>query len=328
MRVLILWVCFIMGFPLFACEDDVRPRSENSRNDNDPDDTSSPRDTDILEQECDDEGNCFCLKLAVIGTSDSTANENDVAAFRDWLNTKSSCQVSMFEERTTLTPEFLAEYDLVLLQLLGDTAYGPFWTYSSSEIDALREWVEAGGGLISLTGYNGNASAEEVAAVNGLIQPVTGISYNNDRYLADTGACNTCWCWGNSVPIYGWDPAHEISKDISQVGALWGYSINAPDDATIVATEAGKNAAVAREIGQGRVFVFADEWVIFTNQWRDGDTTPGNSADENNVCYDMEKQQFNNAENYFQIPQFWYNVIKWVAPPNDCFIIHDPVIVV
>jgi hypothetical protein len=157
---------------------------------------------------------------------------------------------------------------------------------------------------------------------------VTGISYNNDEYLAS--ACDTCWCWGNSVPIYGWNPDHEISKNISQVGAFWGYSINAPPGAVVVATEGGKNAAVAMEIGAGRVFAFADEWVIFTNQWRDSATNPnpGGNPDENNVCYDMEKQQYNNAESYFQIPQFWYNVIKWVAPPNDCFVLMDPQIVV
>ena len=91
---------------------------------------------------------------------------------------------------------------------------------------------------------------------------------------------------------------------------------------------AGGNAAVAVEVGEGRVFAFCDEWVIYTAQWRDGDTTPGEDAAEYNVCYDMENEIFLNAENYFQIPQFWYNVIKWVAPPNDCFIINDPVIVV
>jgi hypothetical protein len=210
--------------------------------------------------------------------------------------------------------------------LLADTAYGPFWTFSADEIAALKSWVEAGGGMIVLTGYTGNMSADEVRTINSVVTPISGISYNNDQYLAS--ACDTCWCWGNSVPIYGWNTSSEISKGISQVGAMWGYSINAPLGATIAATEENKNAAVSVEVGKGRVFAFADEWVIYTNQWRDGDAAPGDAADQYNVCYDMDKQQFNNAENYFQIPQFWYNVIKWVAPPNDCFIIDDPVIIV
>ena len=98
----------------------------------------------------------------------------------------------------------------------------------------------------------------------------------------------------------------------------------------MVATEAGKNAAVAVQVGNGRVFAFCDEWVLYNEQWRDGETnpTPGDAADEYNICYDMDNQIFLNAENYFQIPQFWYNVIKWVAPPNDCFIIDDPAIIV
>jgi hypothetical protein len=324
----------LMALAGWSCEETARVNNGDgvgngdgdADGDGDSDGTVAPRDTDIKEEICDANGNCYCLRLAVIGTSDSTANDTDVTAFVEWLNTKSSCSVTMFEERVTLTEAFLAEFDIVLFQLLADTANGPFWTYTGDEIAALRTWIEGGGGMITLTGYNGNMSAEEVATINGLLKPVTGISYNNDRYLAE--ACDTCWCWGNSVPIYGWNRNHEISKNISQVGALWGYSINAPEGAVVVATEGGRNAAVAMELGKGRVFAFADEWVIFTNQWRDGDTTPGGAADQYNVCYDMEEQQFNNAENYFQIPQFWYNVIGWVAPPNDCFIIEDPGVIV
>lgn len=319
------------GIAVFACEEGVRPTKSSSDGDADGDadgdvDSDSDVDTDVKQEVCDETGTCFCLRMAVIGTSDSTANETDVSAFVNWLNTESSCKVTMFEDRTQLTSAFLAEYDVLLLQLLADTAYGPFWTFADDEIGALKMWVEAGGGLITLTGYTGNDSAKEVATVNSLLTPVSGISYNNDQYLAS--ACDTCWCWGNSVPIYGWDPTNEISRGISQVGALWGYSVNAPVGAVVVAAEAGKNAAVSMEVGDGRVFAFADEWVIFTNQWRDGDTTPGDNPDQYNVCYDMDKQVFKNAENYFQIPQFWYNVIKWVAPPNDCFVIHDPVIIV
>lgn len=314
-----------------ACESEPRALGIGG-DDDDGDGSSTARDGEVREQVCDDDGNCYCLKLAVIGTSDSTADDTDVTAFVDWLNTKSSCDVFMFEERTELTENFLADFDIIILQLLADTANGPFWTYSTDELNALRRWIENGGGLISLTGYNGKQADSEVSTINAVLSPVTGITHNNDIFLgtAASEACAECWCWGNSVPIYGWNRDHEISQNVQQVGAFWGYSVNAPEGSVVVATEAGKNAAVAKEIGAGRVFVFADEWVIFSNQWRDGvsNPAPGGNPDASNQCYDVEKQQYNNAENYFQIPQFWYNVIKWVAPPNDCFVIQDPQIVV
>ena len=111
-------------------------------------------------------------------------------------------------------------------------------------------------------------------------------------------------------------------------------TISAERAATVIATQDGgnlattENAAVGMEVGEGKVFAWADEWLIFNRQWRDGDETPGGEDTEYNECYDPEKEQYKNAENYFQIPQFWYNVIKWVAPPNDCFIIEDPGVVV
>jgi hypothetical protein len=320
-----MMLCGLVGFTVSSCEEESRAGVDSENGEDDKSDEDWDVETEVKHEVCEGDA-CYCLRLAVIGTSDSAANDKDVTAFVDWLNTKSSCKVSMYEDRVELTADFLGDFDIVLLQLLADSAYGPFWTYSDDELKALRSWVERGGGMITLTGYSGNMSTDEVATINSVLTPVSGISYNNDRYLAD--GCDTCWCWGNTVPIYGWNQEHEIAQNIDQVGAMWGYSINAPEGATVVASEAGRNAAVAMEIGKGKVFAFADEWVIFTNQWRDGETTPGGAADQYNVCYDMEKEQFNNAENYFQIPQFWYNVIKWVAPPNNCFVLQDPDLVV
>ena len=211
---------------------------------------------------------------------------------------------------------------------------------------ALKAWVEAGNGMVTLTGFIGYGADAEVATINSLLEPVSGISYNVDKYLDSRGGpCgdwlmpdqekeDPCYCWGNTVPVYGWNAAHDISREISQVPIMFGYSINAPAGAVVVATQDSgpdavtQNAGVAMEVGKGKVFAWADEWVIFTKQWRDGDTTPGGADTEYNECYDPEKEQYKNAENYFQIPQFWYNVIGWVAPPNDCFVIDDPVIVI
>src|SRR5690606_20010925 len=102
-----------------------------------------------------------------------------------------------------------------------------------------------------------------------------------------------------------------------------------PADATTIATDpvSGEVIAAAKQVdGAGRVFAWGDEWAIFANQW---ESEPANlQMDEYNVCYepesgtagadDYEPAFLHTVASLYQTKQFWYNVINWVAPPNEC----------
>ena len=68
-----------------------------------------------------------------------------------------------------------------------------------------------------------------------------------------------------------------------------------------------------KQMDLGRVFLFADEWVTYTSQW-DGtgaDTCATDPA--HNLCAGRLAPQ------YYQVPQFWYNAIKWASGDRECF---------
>ena len=72
-------------------------------------------------------------------------------------------------------------------------------------------------------------------------------------------------------------------------------------------------AGATKQMDMGRVFMFADEWVTYTSQW-DGtgaDTCAMDPA--HNFCTNRLAPQ------YYQVPQFWYNAIKWASGDRECF---------
>jgi hypothetical protein len=267
-------------------------------------------------EKCDDAGHCTCINIASIGMPGTYGAGNDnTNQFQTWLDTKSSANLDLITTHQTLTPALLANYDVIILQELADGVNGPFWTFTQAEVDALTAWVKAGGGLISLTGYTG--STDEVTPENQLLA-LAGISYNMDDILGNCPSGDNCYCWGSSVPLGGWQASSPISANIKQVGAFHGRSINAGSAATVVCTDGTTKYAVSQQVAKGRVFVFCDEWVTYTSQW-DGTGAPVTNPSD--PCYMMDANQV------FQVAQFWYNVIKWVAPNSACFDINDPTIV-
>ncbi len=117
------------------------------------------------------------------------------------------------------------------------------------------------------------------------------------------------------MPLGGWEAASPISASITQVGAFHGRSINS-GGADSVCTDGTLQYAVSKSVGKGKVFVYCDEWVTYTSQWLGASTTTNPS----DPCYNMSASQV------FQVPQFWYNVIKWVSSNASCFDINDPTI--
>ena len=133
---------------------------------------------------CDEAGQCACVRIASIGLPGHYGVAgDDTTAFTDWLSSKSTATVDMYTTQPTLTPDFLAQYDVLIIQWLTDSNSGPYWSFSSDEVNALQAWVQGGGGLITLSGYDSNS--EEVTPLNQLLS-FTDISYNPDTVL---GTC-------------------------------------------------------------------------------------------------------------------------------------------
>jgi hypothetical protein len=277
---------------------------------------------------------CYCLRMGVIGTFDSAADKNNVGAFVDWLNTKSNALTTMVKTKPLIDAAFLANYDILLFLNQADGTNGPFWAYSTEESAALKAWLESGGGMITVTGFNGMVTAQEVAAQNSILLPATGMSYNSDKYLADEEKYEDNYCYGDASVIDQWNPDHDISREVKRIAAYWGSSINAPDNAVVVATRADSdsitdNAIVSVEIGKGRAVAIADEWPLLSNVWL-GSTDHSSIPDDQlqyQTCYDSVAEEWKDPDIYFQHPQFWYNTIEWTAPENECFTIDEPVII-
>jgi hypothetical protein len=265
---------------------------------------------------------CTCVNIASIGKPAHYGAGNDnTDAFQTWLNTKSSATVTLLTARTKLTPELLANYDVLILQALEDGEYGPFWTFEQSEIDAFAAYIQNGGGVIAMTGYG--ADAGEVRPLNQLMQ-VAGITYNPDDILGQCPSNVSCYCWGNSIPMGGWQAANPIAANIKYVGAFHGRSIVAPASASLVAGDGTTVYGVTMTLGTGRIFAFSDEWVTYTSQWLGNPNAAVNPYDS---CYDAASGVMKTADHVFQVPQFWYNAIGWVANTDCGFTIDDPAII-
>jgi hypothetical protein len=284
---------------------------------------------DARPQRCDDAGDCKCMNIASLGkVAHYGGNSDSTDAFQQYLDTKSNARMALFTERTTITPELLAGYDVVILQALEDSEYVGFWSYGPDEVDALATWVKAGNGLIVLTGYGGNA--DEVDPANQLLA-FAGIAYGKTDTFASCPD-NFCYCTDSSIPFRGWQPGSFIAANMvapdgqpGAVGVFHGRPISCTDSAdgtdgacqlVASAPDVGDvvTVGVGKTVGAGRVFVWGDEWVTYTSQWG---ATNTHGADCNG----------HTAGEIYDVPQFWYNVIRWVLPTASCFAIADPIIV-
>jgi hypothetical protein len=94
-----------------------------------------------------------------------------------------------------------------------------------------------------------------------------------------------------------------------------GHPIDAPADAHVAATTTKgstvDNWLVGKVVGKGRVLVFADEWIAYTNQWA------GQSNQSDPSCKGYSPQDL------YQTSQFWFNMIRWTQPNANCFTIVD-----
>ena len=277
---------------------------------------------------CDGGDGCVCptLNVAVVGKP-GVWGDGSETAFQDWLKSSSAgtAKVVDYSAQPTFTSDFLAGYNLIILAGLGDnTNTGPWWTFRASEVAAFQDWIEnKGGGVISLSGYSNDTN--EGAAKNALLA-FSGISYGQDCIsppcsIVDAKNNKMCYRCGNPYQLTEWnrgDPViANLSIGVTVIGIDGGRPIRAPTDAHVAATTTSasdvSNWLVGKITGKGRVLVYADEWITYTDQWT------GHSGQylSDPSCNGFLPQEL------YQTAQFWYNMIHWAQPASNCFTIID-----
>jgi hypothetical protein len=272
-------------------------------------------------QRCDDAGRCSCFNIASIGRPGCTGCEgasgggDTTTSFVDYLNQHSSAKVDLYASKPALTADFLAQYDVVILQGLFDScgtvgAVGgnSFWTFGSNEADALATWVNAGGGLITLTGFV--ADPAEVTAMNTLLMAVThgDLTYGTSDICNQTGV----YCQGESTSLGGWSQG-PIGTGVTDVGCFHGHPVTVSGTTAVVDdhdVDFPQDVAAAHEkVGMGHVVVYEDEWITYTSQWPGGG---GGPACEQGCAADAEPGVV------YQVPELWQNMINYAATATMC----------
>lgn len=305
----------------------------------------------VREQVCDANNVCTCLRLALLGTLTSEADDTDTSAFVAWLNgnTDGTATVTMVTDQPALDEGWLAQYDVLVIANVNG------WTFSESEKAAVAAWSAKGGGILAITGFE--STVTEAASSSALIS-FAGMGFMGTTqsewtappegqsvpvyYNGGTVDMRNCLRWtgsdqaGNTTPIRFAPQSGELEAltfELDTVGAYIGWSVLAPAGATIFAQDPAtqKNMAAAIEYnGAGRIVTFGDEWVIFANQWEPSGEPHNRQMDNYNPCWiPPEETQaatgaFHSVATIYQTKQLWYNAISWVAPPNECgFVVVD-----
>ena len=191
------------------------------------------------------DGVCDCLLIATLGVK-GTSGKGDV--FAAWLTARSDAGAADLADQI-LTPALLAKYQVIVAQ---DVRKGH--QYDDSEVKALSDWVNQGGGFMTLIGYS---DAGEAHNVNRLLAPF-GMSYTDEQILKKSGS--------NTIPITMWTP-HPIDSGVTQVGVDNGYPVQGMG--TTIATGGGFDVAKVQDVGKGHVFLWGDEWITYNSEWND-----------------------------------------------------------
>jgi hypothetical protein len=255
-----------------------------------------------LPMEILDEAESACLRLMSWGKATQAGavpGGSGMDAIVTWLNSSSTVMGAHFAEKPVITSEFLAFFDVLLLQDLSN------WEISQDEHELLKTWVQAGGGVMALAGFQGDSA--QVLTTNQLL------SFSGMNYVSITepdtaltlGAC--AYCVGSAYQQGGFNGEHPISEGVSLVGAYEGRSIGG--SGAVVAQEYGKILGMTSEVGAGRVFLFHDDWVTYYGQW--SQAAPS-ACSENPECSSVS------PPTTFQMSRFWFNSLRFLSKERAC----------
>ncbi len=181
-------------------------------------------------------------RIATLGNK-GDAGVSDL--FAKWLD-KSGGKASAALADAVLTAVLLAPYRVIVVQNVSGNH-----TYDATEIKVLSDWVKAGGGLMTLTGF---AGPTEVVNVNGLLSAYD-VGYDNKGIL---------FGGGTTVAVDTWTP-HAVTKGVTRIGIDNGYAVIG--SGTKLAKGGGHDVLEVRDVGSGHVLVWGDEWITFNSEW-------------------------------------------------------------
>jgi hypothetical protein len=200
------------------------------------------------------------------------ARVNPSSNFQDFLQRQGAIATRFHDAdpSTPVGPELLGTYDIVIVdQLLRG--------YSADESTALRTWVEAGGGLVVLTGHT-----RSVGHVHNTLLQSFSVSYNANNLIS-----------GPATLLRHPLTLAESGDVLPPVTFLGGYHVGegpgAPAGLVPFATVADMPVGLAGPVGMGRVVFWGDEWIEFDSEWG---TMPA-------------------------ITRLWFNIVRWTKPDPD-----------
>lgn len=186
------------------------------------------------------DGVCDCLLIATLGIPGA---HGDGDVFATWLNERSDTGATSLTDQV-LTAELLEPFQVIVVQDLRGREY------AESEVAALRGWIEAGGGLMTLIGYGDRT---ERTNVNTLLEP-SGLRYGETPILAGSP----------TVPITTWH-THPVSEEVMEVGVDNGYEVEGSGE--VIAEEGEFVVLRGATLGEGKVLVWGDEWITYDSEW-------------------------------------------------------------
>jgi hypothetical protein len=201
------------------------------------------------------DGLCDCLKIGFLGSFASDAG-SATNAFQSWLEARSSVPIKNIGATTPLTAEVLGDLQVIVVGNLAQrrSAGG----FMPAEVEAVNQWVQAGGGLMTLTGYTANE--QDAQPTVQLLQP-SGLGYayqGRGPGILGTGAPPVI-----STGIV--DPMSPIVEGITAIGVYNAYPVTG--DGQVIFREGTNDLAQAKTVGEGRVFAFSDEWITQDCLW-------------------------------------------------------------
>jgi hypothetical protein len=190
------------------------------------------------------DGICDCLRIATLGLAGEWGN-GDV--FATWLDTRSDNGAVSLNDQV-LTKDLLDKYQVIVAQDLSKMNRA----YSDAEVAALRAWVDAGGGFMTLIGYGDPTERTNVNTLLGAF----AMSYGAQQILPNIG--------GVTIPVASWVP-HPVTNGVTRIGVDNGYPVEGMGQT--LATEQGYDLLKAQEVGSGHVLLWGDEWITYDSEW-------------------------------------------------------------